>query len=194
MTQQSQAQTERLEVVIRHETGPAGDLTVLAHGEVTELTLRLVMAANILIIPIFVLLALVPLIVRCTLSGVARIADEADGIDVNQCGIRLMETEVPREIGPLVRAVPADPPAPDRRRSEPEPGPAGRRTARRARHHPRCAGRRSADTQGSARRMKWTLRSLVGNAGPACRHVGSSSARGAVNNPGGSPYCSSPLP
>jgi two-component system, OmpR family, sensor histidine kinase TctE len=102
--------SERLAVVIRHETGPAGDLTVLAHGEVTELTLRLVMAANVLIIPIFALLALVtlilvPLIVRRTLSGVARIADEADGIDINQRGIRLTETEVPREIGPLVKAV-----------------------------------------------------------------------------------------
>lgn len=102
--------SERLAVTLRHERGPAGELTVLAHGELTELTLTLAMGANVLIIPIFVMLALVtlivvPLIVRRTLAGIARTADEANRIDVNRRGIRLTEAEVPKEISPLVRAV-----------------------------------------------------------------------------------------
>lgn len=102
--------SERLAVVVRHEKGPAGNLTVLAHGELTELTLTLVTGANVLIIPIFVLLAavtliVVPLIVRRTLAGISRTVDEAKRIDVSRRGIRLTEEEVPREISPLVRAV-----------------------------------------------------------------------------------------
>lgn len=102
--------SNRLAVAVRQESGPAGALTVMGHGEVTTLTLRLALAANIIVIPIFALLAtvsiiLIPLIVRRSLAGVARIADEARQIAVNQRGIRLTETAVPVEIAPLVRAV-----------------------------------------------------------------------------------------
>jgi two-component system, OmpR family, sensor histidine kinase TctE len=99
-----------LSVVIRRETGPAGDLTVLGHGKLTAMTVALVIAANVLMFPIFALLAVVTivlttLIVRRSLAGVARIASEADRIDVNQRGLRLTETQVPKEIAPLVSAV-----------------------------------------------------------------------------------------
>jgi signal transduction histidine kinase len=99
-----------LSVVVRSETGPAGELTILGHGKLTAVTMVLVIAANVLMLPIFALLAVVTivlttLIVRRSLAGVARIASEADRIDINQRGLRLTESEVPKEIGPLVSAV-----------------------------------------------------------------------------------------
>lgn len=99
-----------LSVVVRRETGPAGELTVLGHGKLTAVTMVLVIAANVLMLPIFVLLAVVTivlttLIVRRSMAGVAHIAGEADRIDINQRGLRLTESEVPKEIAPLVRAV-----------------------------------------------------------------------------------------
>lgn len=102
--------SKRLAVVVRQETGPAGKLTVIGHGELRTLTWNVVLAANVIVIPMFVLLALVtiistPIIVNRSLAGVARIADEANRIEANRRGIRLTETEVPKEIGPLVRAV-----------------------------------------------------------------------------------------
>ncbi|TCP31842.1 HAMP domain-containing sensor histidine kinase [Sphingomonas sp. BK235] len=100
----------RLSAVIRRETGPAGTLTILAHGKLTGLTLIVLLASNVVIAPIFVLLALVsfivtPWIVNQSLAGVRRIAAEAERIDPARRGWRLSEDHVPSEIAPLVRAV-----------------------------------------------------------------------------------------
>jgi len=99
-----------LAVVVRQHTGPAGKLTVMAHGEVDTLTWQMALAAHIITAPIFLLLALVtivltPIIVRRALAGVERIAAEAKNISANRRGIRLTATAVPVEIAPLVNAV-----------------------------------------------------------------------------------------
>lgn len=99
-----------LTVVIRREHGPAGALTIIGRGTVTTITLTVALFSNLVVVPIFVVLALVtvimtPLIVNRALAGVTRIAREADEIDADRRGVRLSEKEVPREIEPLVRAV-----------------------------------------------------------------------------------------
>ncbi|MDH0169901.1 HAMP domain-containing histidine kinase [Stenotrophomonas sp. GD04145] len=99
-----------LAIVIRRHTGPAGKLTIMAHGETDSLTWQMAIAAHVFTLPIFVLLALVtliatPFIVRKALAGVERIALEAKHISASRRGIRLTETAVPVEIAPLVAAV-----------------------------------------------------------------------------------------
>jgi two-component system, OmpR family, sensor histidine kinase TctE len=100
----------RLSAVVRREAAQAGSLTVLGHGQLTDLNFVVVMASNVVAIPIFVLLALValiitPWIVRRSLAGVNRIAREAEQIDIERRGWRLTEDRVASEILPLVRAV-----------------------------------------------------------------------------------------
>lgn len=99
-----------LSAVIRREDGPAGVLTILAHGKLTGLTVVVFMASNLFAVPVFLLLALIsltvtPWIVKRSLAGVARIAQQAEQIDTNRRGRRLSEEHVPGEIAPLVRAV-----------------------------------------------------------------------------------------
>lgn len=100
----------RLSAVIRRETGPAGSLTILGHGKLTGVTFIVFLASNLVVVPIFLLLALIslivtPWIVRRSLAGVSRIAQEAEQINTNRRGRRLSEEHVPSEIAPLVRAV-----------------------------------------------------------------------------------------
>jgi two-component system sensor histidine kinase TctE len=100
----------RLTAVVRRETAPAGTLTVLGHGKLTELSFVVVMASNLVVVPIFLLLVLIslivtPWIVRRSLAGVSRIAQEAGQIDTDRRGRRLSEAHVPSEIAPLVRAM-----------------------------------------------------------------------------------------
>ncbi len=99
-----------LAAVIRRESGPTGALTILGHGKINELSFIVLMASNVALIPIFILLALTslvvtPWIVRRSLAGVSRIAQEAEQIDTNRRGRQLSEQHVPLEIAPLVRAV-----------------------------------------------------------------------------------------
>lgn len=99
-----------LAAVVRREAAPAGTLTILGHGKLNELSFIVLMASNIVILPIFLLLALTslvvtPWIVRRSLAGVSRIAQEAEQIDTDRRGRRLSEEHVPTEIAPLVRAV-----------------------------------------------------------------------------------------
>lgn len=96
--------------VIRREKSPAGTLTIIGHGKITTITWTVALFSNLVVIPIFLVLAVVtivmtPLIVNRALAGVKRIAKEAEGIDANSRGTRLSEREVPREIEPLVHAV-----------------------------------------------------------------------------------------
>lgn len=100
----------RLSAVIRREVVPAGTFTIMGHGQLTDMTLVVVLASNVIAIPIFLALALVslvvtPWIVRRSLAGVSRIAQEAAQIDVDRRGWRLDDTYVPKEIAPLVSAV-----------------------------------------------------------------------------------------
>jgi len=97
-------------VVIRRHDSPAGPLTVIAHGETDSLSWQMALAAQVISLPIFLLLAAVtlvttPIIVRRALAGVERIAHEARGISASRRGVRLTETAVPLEIAPLVSAV-----------------------------------------------------------------------------------------
>lgn len=99
-----------LVAVIRRQDAPAGRLTILGHGKVTELSFIFLMASNVTFLPIFILLALTslivtPWIVRRSLAGISRIALEAGQIDTDRRGRRLSEEHVPSEIAPLVRAV-----------------------------------------------------------------------------------------
>lgn len=99
-----------LTAVLRRENTPAGALTILGHGKLIEVSIIVLLASNVAAIPIFALMVLVsliaiPWIVRRSLAGVARIAQEAEQIDVGRRGMRLSQEQVPREIAPLVRAV-----------------------------------------------------------------------------------------
>lgn len=99
-----------LAAVVRRETTDIGTLTILGHGRLSELGFTVFVASNVIVLPIFFLLALTslvvtPWIVRRSLEGVSRIAREAEEIDPERRGRRLSETHVPTEIAPLVRAV-----------------------------------------------------------------------------------------
>ncbi len=99
-----------LTAVIRREAAPAGALTILAHGKLIELTFAVLVASNVIVLPIFLLLALTslavtPWIVRRSLAGIARVAHEAEQIDVSRRGRRISEELMPVEITPFVRAV-----------------------------------------------------------------------------------------
>lgn len=99
-----------LTAVIRREAAPAGALTILAHGKLIELTFAVLVASNVIVLPIFLLLALTslvvtPWIVRRSLAGIVRVAHEAEQIDVSRRGRRISEEHVPVEIAPFVRAV-----------------------------------------------------------------------------------------
>ncbi|NNG25468.1 HAMP domain-containing histidine kinase [Massilia sp. ML15P13] len=99
-----------LTAVIRREQSPVGPLTIMGHGKLNELTFTIMLASTLGALPILALMALVavfaiPWIVKRSLAGVARIADEAKRIDAGRRGVRLSEEQVPREIAPLVRAV-----------------------------------------------------------------------------------------
>lgn len=99
-----------LSSIVRHATGPAGDMTIIAHGKVRPFSWLITMASNIVAIPLFLALALVsiiatPWIVRRALAGVSRSAKDAEQIDGESRGLRLSESDVPREISPLVKAV-----------------------------------------------------------------------------------------
>ena len=99
-----------LSAVIRRERSPAGPLTIMGHGKLTELSLTVLLASSLTALPIFVLMGLValvatPWIVRRSLAGVTRIASEAERIGADRRGMRLSEEQIPVEIAPLVRAV-----------------------------------------------------------------------------------------
>ena len=99
-----------LTAVIRRETSPVGPLTVMAHGKLNQLSAIELLASSIGALPIFLVMALVslvvtPWIVKRSLAGVARIADQAKQIEAGRRGMRLCEDEVPSEIAPLVQAV-----------------------------------------------------------------------------------------
>ncbi|WP_101925292.1 MULTISPECIES: sensor histidine kinase [Luteimonas] len=99
-----------LAAVIRREASPAGPVTILGHGKLNELGIIVLLATNVVIVPIFLLLALTsllvtPWVVRRSLAGLSHIAGEAAQIDVDRRGRRLSEAQVPTEIAPLVRAV-----------------------------------------------------------------------------------------
>jgi signal transduction histidine kinase len=99
-----------LTVVVRREAGPTGPLTIIGHGEVRQVSWTLFLASNAFVVPTCIFLALVsllvtPWIVRRSLTGVSRIAEEAKQIDVRQRGRRLSEAHAPLEIAPLIQAV-----------------------------------------------------------------------------------------
>jgi signal transduction histidine kinase len=99
----------KLAAVVRRQKTDIGDLTILGHGALSDLNLTVILASNVIVLPIFVLLALTsvlvtPWIVRRSLAGVHRIAREAEAIDAHTRGRSLSEDEAPREVAPLVSA------------------------------------------------------------------------------------------
>ncbi|MGR9284997.1 MULTISPECIES: histidine kinase dimerization/phospho-acceptor domain-containing protein [Rhizobium] len=99
-----------LSALVRQESGPAGEMKIIAHGRVQPFTVLITIASNIVATTIFLALALVsivatPMIVKRALAGVIKTAEEAKRIDAGSRGIRLSEDKVPREIGPIVRGV-----------------------------------------------------------------------------------------
>lgn len=100
----------RLAAVVNREGSPAGTLTVMGQGQLTSVALVVLVASNLVVLPIIAFIGLgsmilTPWIVRRTLRGVSQIASEAERINVDERGLRLSESEVPQEIAPLVRAV-----------------------------------------------------------------------------------------
>lgn len=98
-----------LSAVVRQASGPAGDMTIIAHGRVQPFTALITTASHVVAIVIFITLALIsvvatPVIVKRALAGVIKTAREAEGINAERRGARLSEDMVPREIAPLVRA------------------------------------------------------------------------------------------
>lgn len=98
-----------LAAVIRRERSDIGELTIMGHGELSELSFMVLMASNTFAIPIFLMLLLTslivtPWIVKRSLGGVVRVAQEAEQIDINSRGHRLDAHNVPSEILPLIRA------------------------------------------------------------------------------------------
>lgn len=99
-----------LAAVVRREQTDIGELTILGHGALSELSFIVLMATNTIAIPIFLMLALTslivtPWIVKHSLGGMFRVAREAEKIDVSSRGRRLNTHDVPREILPLITAV-----------------------------------------------------------------------------------------
>jgi signal transduction histidine kinase len=99
-----------LSAIVRRASGPAGEMTIMAHGRVQAFTVLITIASNIVAITTFLILALVsifatPIIVKRALAGVTKTAEEAKRIDAERRGRRLSEDKVPRELSPLVRAV-----------------------------------------------------------------------------------------
>lgn len=99
-----------LAAVIRRERSDIGELTIMGHGALSELSFMVLMASNTFAIPIFLMLLLTslivtPWIVKRALGGVLRVAQEAEQIDTNSRGHRLNTRNVPREILPLISAV-----------------------------------------------------------------------------------------
>ncbi|MBY5393282.1 HAMP domain-containing histidine kinase [Rhizobium leguminosarum] len=99
-----------LSAILRRESGPAGEMRIIAHGRVRPFTALIIIASNVVATTIFLILALIsaiatPIIVKRVLAGVTKTAEEAERIDAEQRGVRLSEDKVPREIAPLVRAV-----------------------------------------------------------------------------------------
>lgn len=99
-----------LSAVIRRAEGPAGRLSVLAHGKVVSLTPAVVLISNIVVILIFLALAIAsvimtPWIVNKALAGLSRIAQEAREIEIDRQPMQLSEELAPTEIIPLVTAM-----------------------------------------------------------------------------------------
>jgi len=95
--------------VIRDAQGPAGRFTVLGQGQLLRMPWLVFVLSNMVIIPLLTLLVLVtlitlPLIVRRGLAGLSAAAAQAELIDVDRRGVRLLENHVPVEIRPLVEA------------------------------------------------------------------------------------------
>jgi signal transduction histidine kinase len=100
----------KLAAVVRRQITDIGELTILGHGALSDLNLTVILASNVIVLPIFVLLALTsllvtPWIVRRSLAGIHSIAREAEAIDANTRGHYLSENYAPREIAPLVSAI-----------------------------------------------------------------------------------------
>jgi len=96
--------------IVRRVTGPAGDFVIIGKGGRLSTTYALVILANLLVIPILVLLAIItaiviPVIVGRSFSRLALVAQEARTIDVVKRGYRLPESDVPSEIMPMVEAI-----------------------------------------------------------------------------------------
>lgn len=99
-----------LAAVVRREKSDIGELTILGHGALSELSFIVLMASNTIAIPIFLMLVLTslvvtPWIVKHSMGGVFQVAREAEKIDVSSRGHRLNTRNVPREIVPLINAV-----------------------------------------------------------------------------------------
>jgi signal transduction histidine kinase len=99
----------RLAAVVRKQQTDIGELTILGHGALSDLNMTVFLASNVIVLPIFLLLALTslvvtPWIVRRSLAGVHHIAHEAESIDAHTRGLSLSEDEAPREVVSLVSA------------------------------------------------------------------------------------------
>lgn len=98
-----------LTAVLRRETTAIGPVTILGHGKLNRLDVVVLLASNVIVLPIFLLLVLIavivtPWIVRRSLSGVSSIVEEAQQIDPARRGRQLSENQAPVEIAPLVRS------------------------------------------------------------------------------------------
>lgn len=102
---------EKLSGVIRTYQTKIGPLNVLAGaGRMLSTPFVIMVLSQLLIVPLFLLLALVnliaiPVIVSRAFAGMKEIAVEAERIDIDRRGTRLSVENVPAEVVPLVKAV-----------------------------------------------------------------------------------------
>lgn len=98
-------------IVARQLQGPAGQFTIVTGGGPTLdpvlVRLQRIDPFNLfLLIVLMIALSLtIPWLLRRDLAGVARVADEASHIDIDQPGTRLTEANVPTELQGMVRAM-----------------------------------------------------------------------------------------
>lgn len=96
--------------IVRNVSGPTGNVTVLGRGKLVSMTYAVFFLANLLVVPIMVLLTIItavtiPMIVGRTFKRLANVAREAKTIDIDRRGYRLPVSDVPSEILPMVDAI-----------------------------------------------------------------------------------------
>lgn len=94
----------------RSVTGPAGNFVILGRAKLVSMTYAVFFLANLIVVPIMVLLTIItaiaiPVIVGRTFSRLATVSDEAKSIGIDRRGYRLPTSDVPSELLPMVEAI-----------------------------------------------------------------------------------------
>ncbi|KJF67584.1 ATP-binding protein [Rhizobium nepotum] len=97
-------------IVVRRASGPAGEFAMVGRGGLYSMTIPVLIFSNLLMLPVFLLMSVVTIIaiswiIRREFKPLSNIVRQAETIDIDKRGNRLPETNIPREVTPLVQAV-----------------------------------------------------------------------------------------